>query len=43
MYNYISIIEEKLSSKDYTIENLLEEDEMFIHDLKNGNPKLLEL
>jgi hypothetical protein len=43
MYNFGSIIEEKLGSPNYTLEDLLEEDEMMIHEIKNGNPKLLSL
>ena len=43
MYNFGSVMEEKLSSPTYSIEDLLEEDEMMIHEMKNGNPKLLNL
>lgn len=43
MYNFGSIMEEKLTSPNYSLEDLLEEDEMMIHEIKNGNQKLLNL
>lgn len=43
MYNFGNIVEDKLSSPNYTLEDLLEEDEMMIHEIKNGNPKVLNL
>lgn len=43
MYNFGSLVEEKLNSPNYSLEDLLEEDEMMINEIKNGNPKLLNL
>ena len=43
MYNFSSVIEENLSKPDYCLENLLDEDEMMINELKNGNQTLMNL
>ncbi len=43
MYNFSSVIEEKLGSANYSLEDLLNEDEMMINEIKNGNSKILSL
>jgi len=43
MYNFSSVIEEKLNNSNYSVEDLLDEDEMMIHEIKSGNPKILNL
>jgi hypothetical protein len=43
MYNFSSVIEDKLSSPNYSVDDLLDEDEMMIHEIKSGNPKILNL
>ena len=43
MYNFSSVIEDKLNAPNYSVDDLLDEDEMMIHEIKNGNPKILNL
>jgi len=43
MYNFASVIEDKLNTPNYSVDDLLDEDEMMIHEIKSGNPKILHL
>lgn len=43
MYNFSSVIEDKLNTPNYSVDDLLDEDEMMIHEIKSGNPKILSL
>ena len=43
MYNLSSVVDEKLSNPNYCLEDLLDDDEIMIQELKCGNTKLINL